>query len=128
MSAPHALIIDDTVTNLEVLASLLATAGVTHTAVKDPTHAIEKLAGLSRLDVIFCDLEMPGLTGYDLLKELRAQLGTSVPIIAYSVHTSEIAMTRKKGFDGFLAKPIDAQRFPAQLKRILNGQPVWEMS
>jgi two-component system cell cycle response regulator DivK len=35
---------------------------------------------------------------------------------------------RASGFDGFLGKPLDADRFPDQIRRILAGEPVWEMS
>jgi two-component system cell cycle response regulator DivK len=81
---------------------------------------------MSRLDVIFCDLEMPKLTGYEMLPMLREQVG-QLPIIAYSVHLSEIDATRKMGFDGFVGKPLDNERFPEIIRRILNGQSVWEL-
>jgi two-component system cell cycle response regulator DivK len=62
-----------------------------------------------------------------LLSILRQQLGKSVPIITYTVHLSEMDMARKMGFDGFLGKPLDADRFPELIKRILNGKSVWEL-
>ncbi|NIP28430.1 MAG: response regulator, partial [Phycisphaerae bacterium] len=34
---------------------------------------------------------------------------------------------REAGFDGFLSKPLDADEFPAQIRRILEGESVWEM-
>jgi len=34
---------------------------------------------------------------------------------------------RASGFDGFLGKPIDPDRFPDQITRILTGESVWEM-
>jgi CheY-like chemotaxis protein len=52
----------------------------------------------------------------------------SVPVVAYTVHVSEINTAQDMGFDGFLAKPLDSDRFPGQLNRILNGEPVWEMA
>jgi len=30
------------------------------------------------------------------------------------------------GFDGFIGKPLDPDRFPEQISRLLSGQPVWE--
>lgn len=50
-----------------------------------------------------------------------------VPIVAYSVHVSEIEIARRAGFDGFLGKPLDADRFSDQLRRILSGEQVWEI-
>jgi two-component system cell cycle response regulator DivK len=34
----------------------------------------------------------------------------------------------KDSFDGFLGKPLDPDRFPDQIRRILNGESVWEFS
>lgn len=127
MSNPHALIIDDDKNNLEVLAGLLTAEGLTYTAVKDPTKVAAELLNIERIDVVFCDLEMPRMNGYQLLAMLRELLGPSTIIIACTVHISEIDVTRKIGFDGFLGKPLDAERFPNQLKSILSGRSVWEL-
>lgn len=127
MTTPHALIIDDHVSNLEVLASLLELQGISHTAIKDPTKTSEALKTLPRVDLVLCDLEMPRMDGYELLKILRGQLGPAIPIIACTVHLREINTTRDLGFDGFIGKPLDADKFPEQIKRILEGLPVWEM-
>jgi two-component system cell cycle response regulator DivK len=35
---------------------------------------------------------------------------------------------KNSGFDGFLGKPLDPDKFPDQIRRILNGEPVWEYS
>ena len=79
------------------------------------------------MHVVFCDLEMPRLSGYEMLVRLRAAFGRHVPIIAYTVHTSEIDQARKNGFDGFLGKPLDGERFGGLLERIFRGMPVWEL-
>ncbi len=124
---PHALLIDDNSTNLEILANMLAAQGISYTLVKDPSQAFECLQAMSLPDVIFCDLEMPHLTGFELLPMLREQVGHSVPIIAYTVHLSEIDVTRRMGFDGFIGKPLDNERFPEIIQRILSGESVWEL-
>jgi two-component system cell cycle response regulator DivK len=83
---------------------------------------------LDAIDVVFLDLEMPNYDGFNLLTDLKADARLShVQIIAYTVHTSEIDEARQAGFDGFLGKPLDIKRFPDQLERILNRQPVWEI-
>jgi two-component system cell cycle response regulator DivK len=127
MSTPHALIVDDNANGAEVLAGLLAEQGISNTIVLDSTRASAELRKLPKVDVIFLDLEMPKLNGFQLLPILRQQLVEAVPIITYTVHTSEMDAARKLGFDGFLGKPLDADRFPALIKRILDGKPVWEL-
>jgi two-component system cell cycle response regulator DivK len=70
---------------------------------------------------------MPGLNGYDVLAQLRTDmLFQTVPVVAYTVHVSEINAAHEKGFDSFIGKPLDPDRFPDQLARILRGEPVWE--
>lgn len=125
MSQKHALVIDDNNQNLKVLAQLLSKQGVTTTEVSVPTRLESLLPTLPAVDVVFLDLEMPGLDGYHAKDLIRTHLGDT-PIIAYTVHVSEITVVRDMGFDGFLPKPLDSVRFPNQLARILNGEQVWE--
>lgn len=120
-----ALIIDDNASNARVLAQLLAKAGLESIEINDPRKLDLAQFTSGSVDVVFLDLEMPNISGYELLGQLRAALG-AVPIIACTVHISEINVTRQLGFDGFLGKPLDHDRFPTQLANILSGQPVWE--
>ena len=127
MDASQALIIDDDVRSINVLARLLSYEGLTHIQVIDPKNLEEVLKQVDDLSVIFVDLEMPEIDGYEVLEKLRADSRfQSVPIIAYTVHVSEIKVSHAKGFDGFLGKPLDSDKFPDQLARILNNEPVWE--
>lgn len=123
----HALIIDDNVKNVEVLVRLLGMQQISSTTVTRPSQleaAIEEMPGA---DVVFLDLEMPGASGYDILEWLKAdERFQAVPIVAYTVHVSELNVAHQQGFHSFLGKPLDADKFPQQLERILSGQPVWE--
>ena len=121
----RALVIDDNAQNRKVLVQLLAKQGVDSTEVPDSRKLGTNLPTMGPIDVVFLDLEMPGLDGYDVKNLLREQLGAT-PIIAYTVHVSEMNVVRQSGFDGFIGKPVDNARFPDQLARILNGQQVWD--
>ena len=129
MSSTHALIIDDNVDNIGVLAELLSFYGMTYTQIEDPIEVAATLSSLTKLDVIFLDLEMPGLNGYDVMELLKNDANhKDVPVVAHTVHTNEINNARQIGFHSFLAKPLDADRFSDQLKRILSGEHVWVAS
>ncbi|MCA0457740.1 MAG: response regulator [Chloroflexi bacterium] len=121
----HALVIDDNAQNRKVLIQLLTKQGVTATEIHDPRKLEAALPTLGAVDVVFLDLEMPGLDGYDVKNLLRSHFADT-PIIAYTVHVSEMNVVKQRGFDGFLGKPVDTSRFPDQLARILNRQPVWD--
>jgi two-component system cell cycle response regulator DivK len=124
----HALIIDDNQHNIDVLIMLLENEGVGQTAVQSVKLVPAALAGLDSLDVIFLDLEFPQGSGMNLLHVLKDNASLDgVPIVAYTVHTSEINEARLAGFDSFLGKPLNTQRFPEQLRRILSGASVWDM-
>jgi CheY-like chemotaxis protein len=122
----HAVIIDDQQSNIKVLGMLLEQEGVTYSQTTDPNRLEHILAGSGQIDVVFLDLEFPTADGLDLLSVLRSYPALSgVPIIAYTVHTSEINQMRNGGFDGFLGKPLNAPDFPENLRRILSGEAVW---
>jgi len=77
------------------------------------------------------DIRLPYEDGYGALKKIRAsERFKTVPIIAVTAEASVEQMNKAKtsGFDGFLGKPLDPDRFPDQIRRILGGEPVWEFS
>ncbi|MBN1284274.1 MAG: response regulator [Anaerolineae bacterium] len=122
----HALIIDDDAYSIHVMERLLDQENISYTAVADPTRLEEILQTLDAIDIVFLDLEMPKLDGYEVFVILKKHIDATVPIVACTVHTAEINNTRRKGFFSFIAKPLDLDRFSDQLHRILNGVPVWE--
>jgi two-component system chemotaxis sensor kinase CheA len=126
MSNTHALIIDDDLRNLNVLAEMLEMEGVRYTKIQDTLEIEDTLQNVGSVDIVFLDLEMPGRDGYEVF-EVISSLPTyqNVPVVAYTVHVTEINTAKQLGFHSFLAKPLDSDRFPKQLAQILNGEPVW---
>ncbi|HRL12347.1 MAG TPA: response regulator [Aggregatilineales bacterium] len=128
MNERMALIIDDNLLNIEILALLLEQQGIASTAVERSQYVREAVAALARVDLVFLDINMPYLTGYQLLRLLKDDPRLiRVPVVAYTVHLNEQERARAAGFDGFLGKPLSVQRFPDQLRRILQGDSVWEV-
>lgn len=127
MNTRHALIIDDDNKNVRVLAGLLEDEAFSSTLVTNPTLLPAVLAQLEAVDVVFLDLEMPGINGYQVLESLKANPKFSgVPIIAHTVHLSEMARTSQRGFDSFIGKPVNLEAFPGYMEQILSGNAVWE--
>jgi two-component system cell cycle response regulator DivK len=62
-----------------------------------------------------------------VLKYLRERTGIKAPIVACTVHSSEMNNASKHGFNGFVGKPLDPDRFSEQVKRLLAGGPVWDL-
>lgn len=127
MSNKHALIIDDNAQNLRVLAQMLSKQGFETTDLTDSSQLTGLLPTLGAVDIVFLDLEMPGLNGYEAIALIRSYY-SDVPVIACTVHLAEINQAREAGFTGFIGKPIDISKFPDQLARILRNEQVWERS
>jgi two-component system cell cycle response regulator DivK len=127
MADKTALIIDDNQSNLNVLQMMLSKNGVRAIAIPSPHQLGAALEAHPPFDVIFLDLEFPNYSGYDLVGQLKARGDLdNTPIIAYSVHNSELREIRDAGFDGFLGKPLQPHQFADQLARILRHESVWE--
>lgn len=123
----QAMVIDDNPKNLQILAKMLAAEGAETIEVPRSLMLEPMLDEIEALDVIFLDLEMPGLNGYEVLEIIKANPRFSeVPVVAYTVHVSEITVAHKLGFHSFLGKPLNMEKFPDQLARILAGEHVWE--
>jgi len=126
MDYKHALIIDDDAYNVYIMERFLDRENIAYTAVTDTAALENALKELKRIDLVLLDLEMPKRDGYAIVEILKQYLEADVPIIACTVHTAEINRTKKLGFSGFIAKPLDMERFPDQISRILSGEKIWE--
>jgi len=83
---------------------------------------------LSKPDVIFLDIHMEPIDGFEMLKLIRQHrdyFATPVIALTASVMNEEIRRLREAGFDGAIAKPINYDTFPGALDRILNGEQIW---
>jgi two-component system cell cycle response regulator DivK len=124
------LVVEDNPANFALTARLLAYTGVKHPEWKTTGWGVVEYAEqMGRIDLILMDLRLPVEDGYAALKQIRAHPKLSetlvVPLTAMG-SVSEMEKAREAGFDGFLAKPLDARRFPDQIRRILRGEPVWD--
>ncbi len=82
---------------------------------------------LPPLDVILLDIGLPHEDGYDVLKKLRTtERFNNTLVVAVSGRDNEMDRARVAGFDSFIGKPLEMDRFPGQLSRILRGEQVWE--
>ena len=124
------LIVEDNVSNFVLMARMLGFIGVTCEWKTSGFEVVEYADTLPRVDLILMDIRLPYEDGYQALRKLRAsETLRSVPVVAVTAYASEEQMNRARaaGFDGFIGKPLDADRFPDQVRRALQGEPVWEV-
>jgi two-component system cell cycle response regulator DivK len=124
------LIVEDNVSNFVLIARMLDHMGI-HCEWKTSGYEVVEYADtLPEVNLILMDIRLPYDDGYEALRKLRAsETLHDIPVVAVTAYASEEQMQRSRtaGFDGFLGKPLDPDRFPGQIRRILNGDPVWEI-
>ncbi|KLD74874.1 hypothetical protein Y886_30090 [Xanthomonas hyacinthi DSM 19077] len=116
------LLVEDDPTVAEVVSGLLGARGhhITHAA-----HALAALteAAGNTFDVALLDLDLPGLDGLALARQLRA-FGYGMPLIAVTARADAEAepQARAAGFDGFLRKPVTGDMLAEAIEAVLEGR------
>jgi two-component system cell cycle response regulator DivK len=125
------LIVEDNVSNFVLMARMLAYMGIPRCEWKTSGWQVVEFADtLPRIDLILMDIRLPYEDGYAALAKVRAtrRLKDTI-VVAVTAEASQEQMNkaRASGFDGFLGKPLDPDRFPDQIRRMLKGESVWEL-
>lgn len=124
------LVVEDNVSNFVLIARMLGYMGI-HCEWKTSGYEVVEYADtLPKLDLVLMDIRLPYEDGYGALKKIRnspkLQI-TRVVAVTAEASAEEMDKSRNAGFDGFIGKPLDPDRFPEQIRRILEGESVWEM-
>lgn len=120
----HLLIADDSETGRLLLTQLLTSQGAQVTAAADGLQAIDHLKR-SRFDALLVDIEMPQMSGLEVIRHIRSQPGplARLPILAitaYQLRANKTAILAA-GADGLLCKPVlDAQNLAEVLGQVLR--------
>ncbi|MEQ5836968.1 response regulator [Marinobacter sp. NFXS9] len=117
---PRVLAVDDNDANLKLVLTLLADCKVHAEGATSGFEALSK-ARQTRFDLIFMDLQMPGMDGLETTGRIRHldDRQPPVPIIALTAHALSEEKDRllRQGFDGYLAKPVSNQQLLDTLYR-----------
>lgn len=115
------LIIEDHPFNLELMAVLLKASGHRTLAAEDGETGLV-IARRERPDLILCDIRMPGIDGYGVVRELKAGADTrEIPVVAVTAYAmvGDRDMILAHGFNGYIAKPLNPEIFVAQAEAFL---------
>ena len=116
------LVVEDNVSNFVLIARMLGYMGI-HCEWKTSGYEVVEYADtLPRLDLILMDIRLPYEDGYSALRKIRASPAlTKTLVVAVTAEASleQINKSKAAGFNGFLGKPLDMDRFPDQIRRIL---------
>ena len=124
MSAMRArvLIVDDHPTMREAMRMVLADEGFAVDQAADGARALDLVAS-DRPDVILLDLNIPGISGSDLLAALRATSATSgIPVIVVTAEEEEgRRAAMQAGAQDYLTKPFSPRALVRTVERVLGG-------
>lgn len=117
------LIVDDFSTMRKILTNILKKLGFTNVseAVNGKT-ALEKLQN-GKFDLVFCDWNMPGMLGIDLLKIIRSDNELKdLPFVMVTAEAMKdnIIQAVKAGVTSYIEKPFSAETVSQELNRILG--------
>jgi CheY-like chemotaxis protein len=123
MPGEKILIVEDNLVNQRLLVVILKPHGYILLTAQDGEEAVA-LASRERPDLILMDLQLPKMNGYAATLEIKSQPGMNhIPVVALTANAvpDEWQRARQAGFSGYITKPIDTRSFPAQVKRLLEG-------
>ena len=115
----HVLVVDDDEVSREVLAVLLESAGYAVESADSGEAALLRLkdADYALPAVVLADMQMPGMRGGELARQLRVVCGHATLLLAMS--GSQPEDEARRGFDAFLLKPFTME----QLRAAIDGGP-----
>mgnify|MGYP001591444597 CR=1 FL=1 len=116
------LIVDDSVTMRDMVAFTLTGAGFQVVQAGDGKEAVGKLTNGSKPDLVVTDLNMPGMDGISLIREIRKMPTLKfTPILMLTTESSDDkkAEGRAAGATGWIVKPFNPEQFLKVLKKVL---------
>jgi CheY-like chemotaxis protein len=118
------LLIEDNAANMDLARYLLEAHGFACEEARDGSAALEA-ARHRRPDLVLCDMQLPDMDGFELLRALRADPALAgLPVVAVTAFAmlGDRERILAAGFDGYLAKPLEPRQFGAQVAAYL-GRP-----
>lgn len=115
------LLIEDEDVLRGALADALRRRGVATVDVGSAEDAAERLAGGLRPGLVFLDLNLPGRSGWDLLRDELAPTPGRPPVVLLTALTVDPVRLRQYDVVGYLPKPFALTTFLATAHRILEG-------
>lgn len=116
------LIADDDADIRDLVAFKLIQSGHEVTAVEDGMAALRMVRG-QPLDLVLLDIRMPGMSGLDVCRELRAAPGTaSLPVILITARSQEgdVELGFEAGADDYIVKPFSPRELSSRVNAVLT--------
>ena len=120
MAGTNILIIDDDARLSEMLCEYFSAEGLNLTAIASGTQGLRE-AQQTSYDLIILDVMLPGLSGFELLRQLRDS-GSKTPVLMLTARGDDVdrIVGLEMGADDYLAKPFNPRELVARIKAIFR--------
>ena len=128
---PAFLYVEDDIFSQQVLEMILTRImGYSKlTQFEDSKDFMERLKALpEKPDIIFLDIQVQPLTGYEMLKLIRSDpdfQDCKVVAVTANIMPSDVSHLQQVGFDSLIGKPLVHKVFPELVRKILAGEQIW---
>ena len=124
MAGEQILIVDDNPTNLKLVAYLMKANGYAVSTAVDADAALAEIRA-RRPALILMDVQLPGIDGLELTRQLKADPETRdiiiVAVTAYAMK-GDVDKAVAAGCDDYVTKPIDTRALPGTIAKHLSGK------
>ena len=117
------LIVDDFSTMRRIIKNLLRDLGYNNTSEADDGNTGLPMLQSGNFDFLVTDWNMPGMTGLDLLRAVRADARlNSLPVLMVTAEAKkeQIVMAAQAGVNGYIVKPFTAQTLKEKIDKIFE--------
>lgn len=118
----NVLLVDDDASTRRLFETILGYHDVELTIAGSEGEALDAIQS-GAPDVIVLDIVLPGKDGYKVLKTLRQTAGVTCPVVATTAYYTldSVPEFTKRGFDGYLLKPIQPEQLVEYLQQIVTS-------
>ena len=123
MTSSRILVVDDEPQLRRTLRSTLSALGFTVADAETGEAALEKLRE-EKFDLLLLDINMPGLSGIETCRAVRARSDISVLMLTVRDRAEDKIQALDAGADGYITKPFDVNELLARIRAALRRAPV----
>lgn len=117
-----ALVVEDSLTDREILSSCLLQCGMNVLTAESAEEATTKIR-THKFDVIILDVVLPDRSGFEICREIKSNEATrQIPVVICSTKSGKLNQKwgMKHGANAYLVKPVDLDELSQTVKRLLR--------
>ena len=127
LSEPHLLVVDGDARLRELLRRYLSDSGFRVTAAADASEARSNLASFA-FDLVVLDVMMPGESGLELTRALRADGRIPVLLLTAMAEPEDRINGLEQGADDYLSKPFEPRELVLRVRNLLQRRPATDVA